>query len=349
SPGPLRGAILACEVEPKRIWPSRVFIRDKCMPGPTFAPGVTRLSFARANVSMEPGDAVTVIIEPEGAEAGAKNSSLVRAVYQGESPFQGGSPGESIVCHVVQNDVAKTFGLEALAEAKKHVEAAKPHKPSRDQVQDLPKPLYDARRDLSRAALWIGWDSPDVIKQLDAMTKVERGWSKALDKMFRELEKKTPPLTDAIQLKGKELPSVKPYGLVCGEALRTRYGDRAKGRTIGPDECGLELLFESKADKEVSFSWSFGSIGSVHYPRWLVRSGDGAHVVEAVMIDGRLDESGSKPDLAVIVPPGKRAIILVGGKERDPKLGRDNVEAATLFQGYESFGDWFEMRTDLAR
>ena len=343
-PGALDDATVACEINAKHTGSSILRINDRCAPFAFLEPIV------RNHVRLNLADSIAVSTQDDPSR-GTSRSSFWRATYNGRSPFGGTDDGGSITCYVVPSAAVSGLAARELAKFDIQLAKARTKQPNGDRLQPFP-PLEAARRSLSDAAVWIGWDAPQVMRRLAASEVVERTWNRALDRLFAQLWTTAGSSAAATGSNGIR---VRPVALVCGDALQARYRARArpcrlppcdKDRTIEPEQCGLEIVIENATEKAIGYDWSGLGPSWLRPSRTASQPGD-AEIVDALFIDRRPVEPGSKPDDLRELATGEQAIFLVSGLEHDLWLGKGRPDERALFRVNQFLGKAFAIRTDL--
>ncbi len=340
-PGAVDRATVACEVELPTTWPSRVQLGERCGPGPSMYG--KRSSFVRTGVRLRPGDVISVASQLDPELSRPNNDSFIKAKYVGTSPIEVGGPGESLVCHVVAPEVARSLGLAALNAADEAIAAAARVRP--EQFGLMSPPLTDARRATAEGGLWLGWDDPEVVARVQRMEEVEREFAAALGVMIAALRATaTPPRT--ITTTNGEL-TLEVMGHVCGDALNARREVEAR-RPVEPTDCGLELRVEHRDSSMTSFTAGKDWLGPFRDLRWLRASGGLGEASEAVLVDIK-PGAGARTTRAEL-QPGEQAVLLLVGLHDDLPLGRlASGETILLSGSIGSFDEPFVLRTELER
>lgn len=338
-PGAVEAARLACEARLTSRGHSRLRVGDRCTSGPHVDDDAAT-TFLLSNVRLRPGDELAMAVQWDWDTGRASRDSFVKATYTGTSPFQGGLAGETVICHVVPPDVARAMAQEALGVADLELATARLQRPRGFETQYLGR-IHDA---LSDAAAWIEWDDPDITARIQRMTALERTWAEQLAPLLRKRQRTaTPPRT--LVTSAGEL-SLQVVGHVCGARLTARREHPV--RPPADDACALELRIQHIGDGPYYYNTtSVVGIGNLGELAWGHVSGGLGEVVDVELVDIHFDAPGAKPERSGELAPGKSAVILLGGKQRDLPLANQTQDDFTLLTGRVAFGDSFTLRTEL--
>lgn len=240
-------------------------------------------SFLRADVALHAGDAIAF-----SAEGGA----FAQLHYDGSSPAFGGSGDEAIECVVVPPAVALERSRRELAAVDRDLVAA-PHEPvdlsSRSAFLD--EAIDDAHVHAERAALWLGWTSPELLSRV-ARLDAEAGEAHArVDAAIRKLVATDKPV------RGEHM-TVTRLGRVCGAAKT----------------CALELAIDNAGPSPISIEPGRDGFDRLDALTWL-RPAHGAEpsvLAPALIAEVRVGAASTTRD-AVEIPPGTRGIVRIDG------------------------------------
>lgn len=341
-PGPVEAGILACEVELDHGGHSRAQFGESCFDGPNFGPGGGVTNFVQAGVRLRPDDEVYVASHGDRI-VGTAGDSYVRARYIGASPFQAGTEEERLVCHVVPPEVARPIGLAALPAVDAAIAAAMP-RPT-DDHRSVPRPLDDARRATREAAVWLGWDDPEIVARLQQMAGLDEAHARVVATGLTK-RRKTATAPRKLLVFANEV-ALQVLGHVCGAQLNARRAAGAR-QAIDDTQCGVELRIENRGIAPLSFDADKRSLGNFDEAQWLQVTGGLAETVGLELIDVRGTTADAVPGRSTVLEPGGAAVILLAGAEKDITPARDAPGEFTLLSGRVYLGSEFLLRTELA-
>ena len=297
-PGDVEHATLACQLLGDGGARSAIRVAGHCAPGPQLdGAGVGKL--LQPDVTLHAGDAV----------AFSAHHAFAQAHYDGSSPLVAGSGDEVIECVVVPHQVALERSRRELAAVDRGLVEAAREQPDLASPRDLPLALDDARVHAERAALWLGWQDPELAGRVGRLDAAAVSWRARLDTAIQKLATSNQPIRTSRLL-------VTRGSHVCGDALRTRLGAAAAGRTFDATTCAVELVVENTGTTAVSLAPGRDQLDDIDQLSWLRPAHDSqpAGVVPAMIVEVRAGGKATTTDV-VDVAPGKRGTVLVDGAD----------------------------------
>ncbi|WAS95677.1 hypothetical protein [Nannocystis punicea] len=320
-PGAVESAVIACEARLAQGGWSRVRLAGRCKDGPGFRSEPA--TFLLSGVRLAPGDELAVAVQANNERGRASSDSFVKAKYTGASPFQGGAGEETLICHVVAREVARSLVADALTRAGEELSGVRAIRPR----SFGPPPLERAREAIGEAAVWMGWTDPEVGALLQQTTEVEQAWRQHLVAWLTALrEQATPPGAAA----RAEKLAIQATAHVCGERLAAL---RKGARPTEASACGLELTVTNRGKAAETFAPRFFEM------EWLSVVGGVAERVEVEPIGGVR---------VVELPARGTAKFVLTGKEKDLPLATSAPGDFTLLHGRVTFFSEITLRAEPA-
>jgi hypothetical protein len=304
-PGDLEHATLACRFETSVFSPSMVRIAGKCAPGPQLVRGGA--TFLRPDVAVHAGDAIAVSAQ-DGLAGRASNSPFVQLRYGGSSPAVATNDDDALECAVVPHELALERSRRELAAVDRDLASSLLEQLDATAPRALSPSLESARVHAGRAALWLGWRDPELAVRVPKLDAAATAWQAKLDAAIQNIVTTGPIHTAHLAIARGDR--------VCGDALRTRLGSRAQGRTIDAGTCGVELSVDNTGTAPQRLWPHTAAIGELDELAWLraAHGGEPAMVAPAMLVDLRIGATHSDAE-SVDLPAGKRAVVLVDGAE----------------------------------
>jgi hypothetical protein len=318
-PGAVESGVIACEARLAQTGSSRVRLAGRCKDGPRFRGEPA--AFLLSGVRLAPGDELAVAVQANDERGRASSDSFVKARYTGASPFQGGAGEETLICHVVAREVARSLVADALTAAGEELSGARASRPR----SFGPPPLERAREAIGEAAVWMGWTDPEVGALLQQTTEIELAWRELLVAWMTALREQATPPGRAVKA---EKLAIQATAHVCGERLAALRGGT---RPTEASACGLEITVTNRDKTVKKFSTRFYDL------EWLGVAGGVAERVDVEVIGG---------ERSLEIPAGGSATIVLTGKEKDLPLATGAPGDFTLLHGHITVYSKITLRTE---